>query len=61
MNPYKLNGKAGHYFRNAICNELNLLHSEIYKEVKDLYIDEGGNSIIITKDNKKFKLKLEEI
>ena len=35
MNSYKLNGQAGHYYRKAICEGLNIPHTEIYKTVMD--------------------------
>jgi len=57
MNSYKLNGRAGHLTRQAICKELGIPHTEIYKVVKDI----GSNGIIYTKDGKKYKLKLNEV
>lgn len=57
MNSYKLNGKAGHFFRQAVCEGLNISHTEIYKVV-DKISDDG---IITTKKGKKYKLKLEEL
>ena len=57
MNSWKLNGNAGHYFREAVCKGLNIHHTEIYKTVKD--IDRDG--VIETKDGKKYQLELKEI
>jgi|TARA_R110000851_G_scaffold146223_1_gene285849 predicted transcriptional regulator len=57
MNSWKLNSTIGHHARVAVCRDLNISHSNIYKTVKD--IDHTG--IIKTKDGKKYKLKLEEI
>lgn len=57
MNSYKLNGRAGHYFRKAVCKGLEIEHTEIYKKVKDI----SSDGTIITKEGKKYKLKLEEI
>lgn len=57
MNSYRFNGLAGHFTRLAICEGLNINHTEIYKIVKSLSAD----GTITTKDGKKYKLKLEEI
>ena len=57
MNSYKLNGRAGHYFRQAVCKGLGIEHTEIYKKVKDI----SSDGTIITKEGKRYKLKLEEI
>ncbi len=57
MNSYKLNGHAGHYFREAVCKGLNIHFSEIYKTIKN--IDQNG--VIETKDGKKYQLELKEI
>lgn len=57
MNSYNLNGRSGHYFRDAICKGLNIEHTEIYKTIKN--IDYYG--IIETKDGKKYQLKLIEV
>jgi len=57
MNSYKLNSKAGHYYRKAICEGLNIPHREIYKTVMDISRD----GIIITKDDRQFKVKLIEL
>ena len=57
MNSYKLNGKAGHYFRKAVCEGLGIDHTEIYKKVKDI----SSNGTITTKEGKNYKLKLEKI
>lgn len=56
MNAYKLNGNLGHLARTAIVEGLNIHHVDIYCNVKDIQ-----GEIIITKDGKKYKLKLEEI
>ena len=56
MNAYKLNGNLGHLARTAIVEGLNIHHIDIYRNVKDIQ-----REIIITKDGKKYKLKLEEI
>jgi len=57
MNSYKLNGQAGHYYRKAICEGLNIPHTEIYKTVMDISRD----GIITTKDGRQFKVKLIEL
>ena len=57
MNAYRLNGLAGHYFRQAIVKGLNINWNEIYKIVKS--IDQQG--IIETKDGKKYKVELREL
>ena len=57
MNSYKLNGQAGHHYRKTICEGLNIPHTEIYKTVMDISRD----GIIITKDGRQFKVKLEEL
>ena len=57
MNSWKLNSLSGHFFRQAICRNLKIHHTEIYKTIKN--IDSEG--IITTKNNNKFKLKLEKI
>ncbi len=54
MNSYKLNGHAGHYFRQAVCKGLNIHHTEIYKMLKSV----DNNGIIETKDGKKYELQL---
>ena len=56
MNAYKLNGSLGHLARTAIVEGLNIHYIDIYHEVKDIQ-----KEVIITKDGKKYKLKLEEI
>ncbi|MCK9429305.1 MAG: hypothetical protein M0R17_04825 [Candidatus Omnitrophica bacterium] len=56
MNSYKLNGIAGHLTRKAIIEGLNITFTEIYTTIKS--IDDKG--IIMTKDNKKYKLTLVE-
>ena len=56
MNAYKLNGNLGHLARTAIVEGLNIHYIDIYHEVKDIQ-----KEVIITKDGKKYKLKLEEI
>ena len=56
MNAYKLNGNLGHLARTSIVEGLNIHHVDIYCNVKDIQ-----GEIIITKDGKKYKLKLEEI
>lgn len=57
MNSWKLNGIAGHHFRQAVCKSLDITFTEIYRTIK--FIDKDG--IIQTKDGKKYQLKLEEI
>jgi hypothetical protein len=57
MNSYKFNGIAGHVFRKALVDNLNITFKNIYREVKD--IESNGN--IIMKDGRKFKLKLEQL
>ena len=57
MNAFKLNGKVGYLARRAIIEGLGIFSSDIYKEVKDITY----KGVIITKDGKKYKLKLEEI
>lgn len=39
MNSWKLNGQAGHHYRQAICRALKISHTEIYKTVKDITKD----------------------
>ena len=56
MNAYKLNGSLGQLARTAIVEGLNIHHVDIYHEVKDIQ-----KEVIITKDGKKYKLKLEEM
>ena len=53
MNSYKLNGQAGRYYRKAICEGLNIHHTEIYKDI-------SRDGIITTKDGRQFKVKLIE-
>jgi len=57
MNSYKLNGMVGHVCRSAICKELKISHTEIYKTVKNI----GSDGTIHTKDGRVFKLKLEQV
>lgn len=57
MNSWKLNGQAGHYFRDAVCKGLNIQHTEIYKTVKS--IDNHG--VIETYDGKKYQLELKPL
>lgn len=57
MNSYKLNGIVGHTCRAAICESLEINHTDIYKVVKSI----SPNGIIETVDGTKFKLKLEKI
>jgi len=57
MNAYKLNGRAGHYYRKMICESIGIDFTEIYKTVKD--IDKDGT--IILHDGRKFKPELKEI
>jgi len=39
MNSWKLNGQAGHQYRQAICRALKIPHTDIYKVVKDITKD----------------------
>jgi len=57
MNSYKLNGRAGGWYRKAICEGLNIPHKEIYKTLMDISRD----GIITTKDGRQFKVKLVEL
>lgn len=57
MNPYKLNGKAGHHYRTMICKHLNIPRAEIYKAVKDIERD----GTIVLHNGRKFIPKLKEI
>jgi len=57
VNAYKLNGRAGHYYRKMICESIGIDFTEIYKTVKD--IDKDGT--IILHDGRKFKPELKEI
>lgn len=54
MNAYKLNSLGGHILRKAICEELNISPSEVYKETEDIKSD--GH--IITKNGDEYLLKL---
>jgi hypothetical protein len=56
MNAYKLNGIVGHICRDAICKELKINHTDIYKEVRNI----DSNGTITTKDGKKYELVLKE-
>jgi hypothetical protein len=56
MNAYKLNGIAGHMFRKAVCDELKIEFSDIYKTVKNLESD----GTILLHNGRKFKLGLIE-
>jgi hypothetical protein len=56
MNAYKLNGIVGHICRQAVCKELKIHHTDIYKEVRDI----DFNGTITTKDGKKYELVLKE-
>ena len=49
MNAYKLNGRAGHYYRRMICESIGIDFTEIYKTVKD-----------IDKDAKEYRRNLKE-
>jgi len=60
MNSYKLNGMAGHYFRQTVCKHLKISHTEIYKTLEKIFLDNVGNVIIETKDGKKYRLTLTE-
>lgn len=57
MNAYKLNGIAGHVTRQAICKELNIHHTDLYKTVKN--IDSKG--LVELKDGRKFQIVLKYI
>ena len=57
MNSYKLNGIAGHVTRSSICKKLNILHTEIYKEIKSLSV----SGVVETKDGKLYQIELTEI
>lgn len=57
MNSWKLNSLSGHFFRQTICRDLKIHHTEIYRTIKN--IDSKG--VITTKDGSKYKLKLEKI
>jgi regulatory protein YycI of two-component signal transduction system YycFG len=57
MNPYRLNGISGYHFRKAVCEGLKIEHIEIYRTIKNISIE----GIIITKDDRKYKLELKEI
>ena len=57
MNSWKLNSTAGHHFRMAICKNLKISHTEIYKKIKN--VDSKGT--ITTKDGKKFIIELKQI
>lgn len=56
MNPYLFNSKGLRHLIKPIANELNVNIKNIYKEI----IDIQPNGDIITKDSRKFKIKLEE-
>lgn len=57
MDSWKLNGQAGHHYRQAICKALKIPHTDIYKTVKDI----DRNGIITTKDGKQFIMELKEL
>ena len=57
MNSWKLNGLAGHVCRSAIVKGLEIHHTEIYKEVKNIKSD----GTIITRDGKEYILELKEV
>ena len=57
MNAYKLNGRAGGYYRKAICDGLKIPHSEVYKAIKEIH----SNGTIVVNDGRTFRLKLTEI
>lgn len=57
MNAYKLNGRAGGYYRKAICDGLKIPHRDVYKAVKEIH----SNGTIVSNDGRKFQLKLVEI
>lgn len=59
MNSWKLNSIANYSLRQAIANGLNIPITDVYKTVKD--INNRNPVIILTKDNKRYKLILEEI
>ena len=56
MDAYKLNASLGHLARTAIVEGLNIHYIDIYHVVKDIQ-----KEVIITREGKKYKLKLEEI
>ena len=56
MNPYLFNSKGLRHLIKPIANELNVDIKNIYKEI----INIQPNGDIITKDSRKFKIKLEE-
>ena len=60
MNAYKLNGIVGHLLRRAICKKLQIHHTDIYKVVSDAYTT-SEESIIETKEGKKYKITLKQI
>lgn len=57
MNAYKLNGFAGHQFRKAVCDGLNISHSEIYKVIESI----SNDGTIKLKSGNKYKLELKRI
>ena len=57
MNAYKLNGFAGHQFRKAVCDGLNISHSEIYTVIESI----SNDGAIKLKSGNKYKLELKRI
>lgn len=57
MNAYKLNGFAGYQFRKAVCDELDISHSEIYKVIESI----SSDGTIKLKSGNKYKLELKRI
>ena len=57
MNSYRLNGIAGHQFRRAVYKQLEISHTQIYKEEKSI----SNKGVITVKDGRKFTLSLVEI
>ncbi len=56
MNAYKLNGRAGHHYRDMICKAIGIPFTQIYKVVKDIKRD----GTIILHDGREFIPELKQ-
>ena len=58
MNAYKFHGQCGHLVRRAVVKKLDIAYRDIYKTLEDVDARDG---VVVTKEGKKYELKLVEV
>lgn len=58
MNAYKYYGRCGYLVSRAIVKKLDIPYSDIYKTLEDI---EAKDGVVITKEGKRYELKLVEV